>query len=221
MRSTAPSPVAAIAAGSSVRRRLDAPGRMPTARPIPKTISASASTVVLRKLRLNWRSAIVLAGIPNRRRIQAPTPMLASEPPGTTIPPPSCVHAACVLILTPRGSVAAQPEPASDDRRSWSPTTADHVDWSAGVVPTAIAVPYGWPTLLRSRGWWTETPFSAHLTLASRSETYAANCRSESAHHGGPLPDESPPSGPGRPGPPRPGPDPWSSSPSRPGGRRL
>jgi hypothetical protein len=56
---------------------------------------------VLRKLRLNWRSAIVLVGIPKWRRIHAPTPMLASDPPGTTIPTPSCAHTAWVAVRVP------------------------------------------------------------------------------------------------------------------------
>jgi len=77
---------------------------MPTASPRPKTTSASALTAVFRKLRLNWRSAIVFAGIPKWPRIQAPTPMLASEPPGKTIPPPSCAHAARVAVRAPRPS---------------------------------------------------------------------------------------------------------------------
>jgi tetratricopeptide (TPR) repeat protein len=54
--STAPIPDVERTAGSSVSCRLRAPGKMPIARPMPKTTSASASTAVFRKLRLNRRS---------------------------------------------------------------------------------------------------------------------------------------------------------------------
>lgn len=55
---TTMTPLPASAAGSKVRRMLPSPAKMPVARPTPTAITTSASTAVLRKLRLSCRSAI-------------------------------------------------------------------------------------------------------------------------------------------------------------------
>ena len=100
--SAAAIPVAATAAGSAVSRRLRSPAKMPVASPTPTTVSASASMAVLRKLRLNSRSAISLVGIPSRCRIHAPTPTPPHAPPGSFLsPPPSCAQATLIVRSVP------------------------------------------------------------------------------------------------------------------------
>jgi len=76
--------------------------RCPAACPRPKVINACASTAVLRKLRLNCRSANTLVGISKRCRINPPTPIPPSEPPGRSRPPPSYAHATRSSIRRPR-----------------------------------------------------------------------------------------------------------------------
>jgi hypothetical protein len=91
--------------------------------PDTKAINAIASTAVLRKPRLNWRSAISFGGIPKRCRNHAFTPIPPSEPPGMRRPPPSCAQATRWSIRQPL-AVALQhtlrvndPAPGDDKAR--------------------------------------------------------------------------------------------------------
>ena len=63
---TARIPIAAITAGRSVSGRLRDPPKMPVPSPTPKKISTSPQTAVLRKLRLNWPTAMISVGMPKR-----------------------------------------------------------------------------------------------------------------------------------------------------------
>ena len=88
---------------------------MPVASPTPNTISASASTAVLRKLRLNSRSAISLFGMPNRCRINAPTPTPPHAPPGSTSPPAELCPGD-IVVGSPPAAVTIEHSLRVDDR---------------------------------------------------------------------------------------------------------